>query len=440
MIRVSCILLALVALVGLPPGAQIIPLGNDFQVNELTTGDQRRPKVGLAADGSFVVAWQGDVSSGSDTSSTSLQARRFGADGAPSAGDFQVNTYTTGPQYVPSIRMEPAGEFVVAWIYSYSIPFFPDPILLTGQRFDAQGTMIAGEFMITDAVTYQGVTGGVIAGDGDGGFFGVMASNGNVYGRRMASDDTPLGHVNISEVPAGFDSHPRVAVDSVGNFVVVWASDGSPAGDDISGLSIQARTYNLSGLPTSSQFQVNQTTTGDQTHPDVALLDSGRFLATWTDEGVGDGSASRILGQLLDPGGVPAGSELQINTTTRQDQHESQVVPLGGSSFVVVWQNDAPLGAASDTSSIQGQILNAEGLFLGEEIQIATQTTGTQRRPGVDANGDGFVVVWDSDDSPGSDTSGLSIQARRFRFGGVFSDGFESGDLMAWSGSQPPGN
>jgi hypothetical protein len=41
-------------------------------------------------------------------------------------------------------------------------------------------------------------------------------------------------------------------------------------------------------------------------------------------------------------------------------------------------------------------------------------------------------VVWVSDGSSGTDTSGTSIQGQRFALP-LFSDGFESGDTSVWS-------
>ncbi len=50
----------------------------------------------------------------------------------------------------------------------------------------------------------------------------------------------------------------------------------------------------------------------------------------------------------------------------------------------------------------------------------------------LDADGD-FVVVWESDGSDGTDTDSQSIQMRTRAFAFIFEDGFESGDLSAWS-------
>jgi hypothetical protein len=88
-----------------------LPLGADFVVNEYTTGNQIRPEVDADADGDFVITW---TSRDQDGSAYGVFSRRFDSAGA-GAGEFRVNTYTTGNQWYPSIASDPAGNFIVAW-------------------------------------------------------------------------------------------------------------------------------------------------------------------------------------------------------------------------------------------------------------------------------------------------------------------------------------
>ena len=87
-----------------------VPLGGDFAVNSVTAGDQQAPFVAADRRGNFVVAW----SSGS-FGATDVVARRFDASGTPRGSDFQVNTFTTGGQYVSDLAVDEAGNFTVAW-------------------------------------------------------------------------------------------------------------------------------------------------------------------------------------------------------------------------------------------------------------------------------------------------------------------------------------
>src|SRR5688572_19463686 len=81
--------------------AQGSPLGNEFQVNTYTPGNQFKGNQTVAtdADGDFVIAWSS--SNGQDGSGYGVFARRFSSAGAALASEFQVNTYTSDDQFVP---------------------------------------------------------------------------------------------------------------------------------------------------------------------------------------------------------------------------------------------------------------------------------------------------------------------------------------------------
>jgi hypothetical protein len=59
--------------------------------------------------------WQSAGSSGTDTDGTSIQGQRYDAGGNPVGGEFQVNSYTTGGQFMPSVAMDAEGNFIVTW-------------------------------------------------------------------------------------------------------------------------------------------------------------------------------------------------------------------------------------------------------------------------------------------------------------------------------------
>ena len=67
--------------------------------------------VGMAADGSFTVVYEGNNTADND----GIYAQRFTAAGVASGGDILINTTTTGPQVNPSIATDPQGDSVVAW-------------------------------------------------------------------------------------------------------------------------------------------------------------------------------------------------------------------------------------------------------------------------------------------------------------------------------------
>src|SRR5207248_62701 len=70
-------------------------VGGEFRVGDRLYNDNH-PKVAAAADGSFVVSWDG----WSNPDAYNVYARRYGADGTPLGAGFRVNavqSYDTGP-------------------------------------------------------------------------------------------------------------------------------------------------------------------------------------------------------------------------------------------------------------------------------------------------------------------------------------------------------
>src|SRR5262249_44108885 len=69
--------------------------GNEFRVNQFTTDFQEFASVAMDADGDFVVAWQ---SLDQDGSGDGVYARRYDDAGNALGNEFQVNQFTTGTQ------------------------------------------------------------------------------------------------------------------------------------------------------------------------------------------------------------------------------------------------------------------------------------------------------------------------------------------------------
>ena len=161
-------------------------------------------------------------SAGSDSSFESVQGQRYDASGAAVGGEFQVNTFTTNLQYAPSVSVDADGDFVVVWQTSGSA--------VQSQRYDASGVAIGGEF-----------------------------------------------HVNRGRAAS-------VSVDADGDFVVVWQQSYS-AGSDSSGDSIHGQRYDASGAAVGLEFQVNTYTTNHQRSPSVSVDADDEFVVVWTSLG-----------------------------------------------------------------------------------------------------------------------------------------------------------
>ncbi len=114
------------------------PQGAEFRVNSTTTGNQRSASVAMDTDGDFVVAWQ---SYNQDGSGYGIYAQRYNAAGVTQGVEFRVNSFTPNSQQAPSVAMDAAGNFAVAW-QSAIQDGSGDGIY--AQRFDLGATPLVG--------------------------------------------------------------------------------------------------------------------------------------------------------------------------------------------------------------------------------------------------------------------------------------------------------
>jgi hypothetical protein len=160
------------------------PVGPEFQVNSYTTGLQRNPAVASALLGNFVVVWDSSLQDGDGYG---IFGQRFNASGVPQGSEFQVNSYTTGRQYVPAVASDAGGNFVVVW-HSSGQDGSGDGIF--GQRFNASGVPQGSEFQVNSYTTnYQTLP--AIASAANGNFVVVWSSRGQdgssdgIFGQRF---------------------------------------------------------------------------------------------------------------------------------------------------------------------------------------------------------------------------------------------------------------
>jgi hypothetical protein len=393
-----------------------LTLGAQFQLNTYTTNPQSFPSVAADATGNFVVVWESFGSSGSDSSSLSIQGQRFSSAGVPVGTEFQVNAFTPSDQSSPSVAADASGNFVVAWTTYLSGVDLSSPSV-RGRRFDSAGAPLGTEFQVnTYSTSFQGIPS--VASDASGNFvvvwvsaYSVVDSLGAIEGQRFDSAGVPLGtEFQVNTYTTDIQNNPSVATDPAGNFVVVWHS--YPASGADPGVSIQAQRFDSTGVPVGTEFQVNTYTTDSQYIPSVAMDGAGRFVVVWQSDGQ-DGSSQGVFGQRFDSSGIPVGTEFQVNTYTTSYQMRPRVAtdPFGG--FLVVWSSPGSTGSDSSDVSIQGRRFNSAGVPVGTEFQINTYTTSSQNSPSVAADPFGnFAVVWSSHGSSGSDSDESSIQGR----------------------------
>jgi hypothetical protein len=268
-----------------------------FQVNTTMTDDDLAPAVAMMADGRFLVAWQ---SNGQDSSSWGIVARAYKAPGGgPPSGEIAVNLTMAGAQHSPVVAYLPASaavaaeRFEVVWQAEGQDGTGPGAAAIVGRAFDGAGNPQSGELAINLPAT-------------------------------------------------GAHSHPRIASDPSGNFVVAW--EGLTAGGSV----VLSRRFNAAGTALSGQLMVDASPTGPAHDPVVAANAVGDFVIAWDALNL-DGSGAAVLTQAFDNRSQPLGGKLQLNTTTAGDQAFAGAGLSAGGSLMVAWQSQT---AAADAAVI----------------------------------------------------------------------------------------
>ena len=257
---------------------------------------------------------------------------------ASGRAEFQVNTYTEHNQTHPSVAMNQAGDFVVAWRSSTS--------------------------------------------DGRGG---------GVYARCFAADGTPLDEelkVNTSQVDVD-NWTPAVGINADGGFAVAWVAVEN--GD----CDIVARVFDRQGAAVTDEFQVNESTSATgQSMPNIAMRSTGEFVVVWTDwsEGCYTGK-SRVLGRVFQPDGSPFGGEFVVGESTNADWPDIGMDDSG--RFVVAWIRMGDTYNRPYGEYIMFRQYQADGTPAGPAVQVTADLNSRWYGPSVAVAPSGeFAVTW----------------------------------------------
>lgn len=144
---------------------------------------------------------------------------------------------------------------------------------------------------------------------------------------------------------------------------------------------------------------------------------TGEFFVVWDSAGSGgtDDSLRSIQGRRFRADGTPVDTEVQVNTYTPSDQYTASISIGPTAEFVVVWKSNGSSATDDDGFSVQGRWFGADGLPVGDEFQLNSYTTLEQQSASVAVGpGGGFVTIWDSGGSSGTDAVLTGIQGQRF--------------------------
>jgi len=369
--------------------------GAEFQVNTHTTNEQKNAAIAMDEDGNFVVVWS---SYGQDGSSNGIFGRLFDANCGRLGEEFQVNTTSSGNQTEPAVAMDAAAGFVVTWHGPGFIEEDREDIF--ARRFDPNGLPVGDEFRVNSYTGDKQVF-PCTAVNKDGTFIIAWESKNTPQEGDKAiccqlydSNGVEFGAEFFVHEEASVYRYPDVAADANGNFAVVWMEDKSSN-------SIMARLFDPNGEPRTDTFKVNSVRISSVTRPSIAMDDSGCFVVTWDGDPELAGQDD-IHARLYDADGTPFGGQFRVNTTLTCAQQYPRASMNGDGEFVIAW--DCRIDPDDDNQrDIIGQRFDNSGEFIGDEFQMNTYGLNDQRNPAVAiSETGGFVAVWQSQTQDGS--------------------------------------
>jgi hypothetical protein len=394
-----------------------------FQVN-INAGQNKWTDVSMDDSGNFVVTW---------TQTDDIYMRRFLANGtAVDAGDVQVNTITSNIQLNPSVKMNGAGDFVIAWEGNINEGIFV-------RRGSFGGGLIGSDITVDPGVTAQDPSVGI---DDSGNFVVVWDNGSDVFFQLYNSAGVPQNSGQVDIVLQASAGGAAVDMSGDGRFTVAYRAT-------VLNVDVYVRQYDASGNPLFLPQLANTSILGTQTSPSVTMDDIGEFIVVWEGAGsqLGQIDGAGVFGQKFNASGQKIGFEFLINQTTANTQDRASVDMLDRDNFVAVWtgsdgaQTDvfARQYGATTSSTLDLDANDSSGATGNDYAFTFTEGDGPTAIADIDTDladvdsttfayvtlsvsglldGNAEVLVLDGDtfalatDAPGQDTSGGNYHVR----------------------------
>lgn len=313
--------------------------------------------------------------------------------------EILINTYTDSTQRAPVAARDILGNYVIAW---QSINQFESGSAfdIYYQKFDSNGDMVGVE-TIANSFTDNDQERPAIDMNDNGEFVIVWASMCNnenelfdihAYLETNASGNLIQKNIEVNTTKEYSQTKPSVAMNSAGEFIVVWESwyqDGSDRG-------VFGQRFHANGDKAGGEFQINSTSAYSQARPRVKYFPNGNFIVTWESwkQDIATPSGYGIFGKIFSSDASIIKDEFQINTYTNDYQWFGDVDVKPDNSFVVVW---CSWGQDGHDGGIYAQNFDVSGNKSGAEKLINKTSVYYQWLPKIRILSNGNVgVVWSS--------------------------------------------
>ncbi len=423
-------------------------LGVAERVASSTSGNQANPSIDVDPLGNFIVVWEGAGNQPSNGDGSGVFGQKYSTSGVRIGNEFLINQTTSGIQSQVSASFLDHGNVVAVWSGNGNQPGHEDSVGVFSRHFeftssvvndlptvqpqptvsileDQSLVLVANQFGFADsdggllsAIQIQDVTGGFLLNEGRRVEFGEVVS-------RAELDSGCVKFVPMENLSG-------TAVASIAYRV----SDGIDFSQDLGslqisilpvsdGVSINSGTY---WTPNSLGALVNSSTLGAQSSSQVAALSQGGHVVVWSsrDGYLADGDdGSQYFGQLFDADGDRVNGEFLLGDAIAVGAPNIRVTALADGGFVAVWTGGS-YDIYAQRYDINGSALNLDGssATVATPTRVNKFTAGNQYDVDVAATLDGYVLTWSSRDQ-GVVSSDTDIVTRYIDLNGNMSNEFQ---------------
>jgi len=345
-------------------------------------------RVAIGPDGSFLTVWIArDMTVGGPRC---VFGRFTNAQGVVSEA-FRLTGDDVHPQKGPAVALLANGEFVVTW--SQYTSGTVQSVL--GRRISPAGLPVGGVFSIASGRDYSGGNGTLAQATSDGGFVvawnskGASAAQSPLQARLYHADATPRGgQFLVAAETFDDDNPPRVSAGDNGNIVFVWARV------HVNSLLVEGRVYQADGTVVTGVLQLDETTSGAEPAPQVAMGPDGRFAMVWK-KWLATESMMAPHVRFFNADGTPAGDDVIVTMEDGHYHYSPTIATTDSSQFVVLWVAGRKSG--SYKYWLKGQFYQSDGTPHGADFTATSQMHGRQSyaKPMVAMNDSGqLVTAW----------------------------------------------
>lgn len=330
-------------------------VGDEFRVSPAMTYWPNDAKVSALKGGGFAVTWSGHASE--DSVLEDIQVRLFSGDGVALGDAMTISQGAVNDEDLPEIQALTGGGFAVAWEAGDSAVDGDNRILVS--VFDSAGTAL-----VTRAQANIGAgdpSDAAVGSLADGGFVVVWSGQHlgtytrEIVGQRFDADGGKVGGNFVVCQEGTINNAPAIVGTPDGGIVVVWervkGDDGHGSYDTDSDIVMQRFDADLEKV--GDETRVNAINPLNQNDPDVAVLKNGTVAVTWQSVYEYDPAPDRgpdIMQQLFEARHIGTEGGEKLRGTVFDDT----MLGRGGNDKLIAGKGDDVLDGGAGNDKLRG--------------------------------------------------------------------------------------